>query len=147
MALNFTINSSEAFKSLRNFTANFNWSFNLSDYPSIENMTKIQLSNNTSIVNESVQHFFTPIGDYWIKASGLEAWFYMFLVYFTVGVIWIKTKSMFPTAMALLLFATLIALPATTGQIYVPLEVLTVLYVSLVIGIAGVLYSLLVGRT
>jgi len=49
--------------------------------------------------------------------------------------------------MALLLFATLIALPATAGQIYVPMEVLVVLYASLVIGLAGVLYSLLVGRT
>lgn len=134
------INWSNALKSVKNFSNNFNWSFNLSDYPSIENFTKLNVSDPST----STRYFFTPISDYWVALMG--SWFYVFLIYFTCGIVYVKSKSIYPTSIAMLLLATLVAAPATAGTLYVPYEVLIVLYVSTVLALAGVLYSLFVGR-
>lgn len=135
------VNFTEALKTIRNFNSNFNWSFNLSVYPKIENFTKLNMTDTQN----TTRYFFTGISDYWLAVMG--SWFYVFLIYFTCGLIYVKSKSIFPTSLAMLLMSILVAAPATAGTFYVPVEVLIVLYVSLVLAFAGVLYSLFVGRS
>ena len=138
--MSLSINMTDALKSLKGFRDNYNWNFNLSNYSSIENFTKI----NSSDVSNATTYFFTPISDYWLYTFG--SWFYVILVYFCSALVYIKSKSIFPTSMVLLLMANLVAVPATMGAVLIPYEVLSALYLSIVISTAGVLYSLLVGR-
>lgn len=139
----FNVNMSEAMKSLRNLTENYNYSFNISNYPSIQKLTNISVNVNET--NKTVDAFFTFINDYWGKLMG--EWFYIFLIYFTVGIVYVKTKSIFPTTLALLLLSVAIMGASMAGIASLSMPVMFVLYISLVLSFAGVLYALFVGRS
>lgn len=139
----FNVNMSEAMKSLRNLTENYNYSFNISNYPSIQKLTDISVNVNET--NKTVDAFFTFINDYWGKLMG--EWFYIFLIYFTVGIVYVKMKSIFPTTLALLLLSVAIMGASMAGIASLSMPAMFVLYISLVLGFAGVLYALFVGRS
>jgi len=98
--------------------------FNISNYQSIINFTN--LSNPVN--------FFLPVKDVWMSVMG--NWFFTFIIFVTCGVVYIKSRSIFPTSLILLLMsATMIAV--------MPHEVGIVMYLALVLAIFGVLYGLL----
>ena len=107
-----------------------NWSlinssvFNITSYPAILNFTN--MSNPLA--------FFSTVNSVWIHAMG--NWFYSFLIFLTCGVVYIKTRSIFPTALTLLLLsATMIAV--------LPNEVGMVMYLAMVLAVFVVLWALI----
>jgi len=106
---------------------NVSININLSTYPHLQNFTN--LSN--------VEQFFTPV--YW-WTDVLGNWFYTFILYVTVGMVFLKTKSIFAAALVLLLLSSvMVAL--------IPHEAGLVVYLSLVLALFGVLYKLLRGES
>ena len=98
--------------------------FNISNYSAIMNFTNLT----------SPEAFFSPIKEVWLSAMG--NWFYTLLLFMTVGVVYIKTQSIFPTSLVLLILSAvmIVAMPAEVGYI---------MYLALVLAIFGVLYGLL----
>ena len=114
-------------ENLSNITVpNYNFSdvgVNLSNYPAIQNLTNLS----------SVEKFFTPV--YW-WTNVLGNWFYALLLFVTVGMVYVKTNSVFSTSLVMLLMsATMIVL--------LPYEAGLIVYLALVLSLAGVLYSLI----
>ena len=98
------------------------WNFNLSNY------TEIKQFMNMSNASD----YFIPV-KYWTNVMG--AWFYVMIVYLTIGMVFVKTRSIFPTSIALLFLSAVMAAN-------LPTPVSLVLYSSLVLGVFGVLYSI-----
>ena len=91
-------NHTEAYQSLNNMR-NANLSINLSNYPAIQNMT------NSSALDEpgaAANAIFTPINSFWASPAVWGSWFYVILIFFTVGVIYIKSQSLHRTSIAML---------------------------------------------
>lgn len=99
--------------------------FNISNYSAIMNFTNLS----------KPEAFFSPVQEVWLGTMG--AWFYAFMMFMTVGVVYIKSKSIFPTSLVLLILSAVMvaAMPAEVGL---------VMYLALVLAIFGVLYGLLV---
>ncbi len=129
------VNWSQALQEINN-VSKLNWTFNVTNYPAINNLTHLNTSNVTSFFNG----FMTPITAVWV--ANLHEWFYVLLIYFTVGVVYIKSRSVFPTALVLLFMSIAVML-----GVAVTLPVKVALYVSLGLALTGVLYGLLVGRS
>lgn len=129
------------------FHENFTWSFDMDNYSSIQNMTNIQMNpaGNETITENSIKAFFTPISDYWVASSVMGAWFYVLIMLFTVGVVYGKTKRLEPTAITMLILSMIAAVPATTGDWVLPIEVLGIVYTCTALSVAGVLYSAFTG--
>ena len=137
----------DAFRSMDNFHENFSWSYDMDNYSSIQNMTNIQMNptGNETITENSIKSFFTPISDYWVAGSVMGAWFYVIIMLFTVGVVYGKTKRLEPTAITMLILSMIAAVPATTGDWVLPVEVLGIVYTCTALSVAGVLYSTFTG--
>ncbi len=99
--------------------------FNISSYPAILNFTNLTRP----------EAFFSPIKEVWLNAIG--DWFYTSIVFLTCGVVYIKSRSIFPTALLLLFLsaAMIVAMPYEVGM---------VMYLALVLAIFAVLWALLV---
>ncbi|MBP2029375.1 hypothetical protein J2755_000295 [Methanohalophilus levihalophilus] len=112
-----------------NTTFQFDWNttyndsaFNLSNYPSIMNFTDLT----------SPDAFMVPVTDVWIVAFG--DWFYVILMMICVGYVLIKSRSIFPTSLTLLLLSAI-------GAYSIPTEVVYVMYLMLVLSLFGALYG------
>lgn len=136
------INQSEAFKSMNNLKENFNYSFNVSDYPALTNMTN---SSALETPATAAQSLFTPINSYWASPSLWGPWFYVALIVFTVGTIYAKSQNIFRTSIAMLFMSLIAAVPGATGAIYIPSTALYTLYIFTGIALTGALYSMWVG--
>ncbi|RLI79401.1 hypothetical protein DRP04_09180 [Archaeoglobales archaeon] len=99
--------------------------FNISSYPAILNFTNLTRP----------EAFFSPIKEVWLNTMG--DWFYAFIVFLTCGVVYIKSRSIFPTALLLLFLsaAMIVAMPYEVGII---------MYLALVLALFAVLWALLV---
>jgi hypothetical protein len=133
-------NQTEAFKSLNSFS-NMNYSFNVSNYPAITQMTNSSAADNATSAANSI---FTPITYYWVGTWG--SWFYVLLIIFTVGTIYIKSQSVHRTSIALLFMSLLAVVPGTAGALYIPSVALYTLYILTGFALLGVLYSFWVGE-
>lgn len=134
-------NQTEAYQSLNNMR-NANISINLSNYPAIQNMT------NSSALDEpgaAANAIFTPINSFWASPAVWGSWFYVILIFFTVGVIYIKSQSLHRTSIAMLLLSLVAVVPGSTGALYIPSTALHTLWIFSAIGLAGVLYSFWAG--
>lgn len=135
------MNHTAAFQSLNNLKS-ANISINLSNYTAIQNMT------NASALDEpgaAANAIFTPINSFWASASIWGSWFYVLVIFFTVGTIYIKSQSLHRTSIAMLLLSLLAVVPGSTGALYIPSTALHTLYIFSAVGLAGVLYSFWAG--
>lgn len=135
-------NRTEAFESINNMHDSYNYTFNTSNYSAISNMT------NSSVVDDpgaAAQSIFTPINSYWASSAVWGSWFYVFLIFFTVGTIYIKSQSIHRASIAMLFMSLLAVVPGSTGALYIPSIALHTLYIFSAVGLAGVLYSFWVG--
>jgi hypothetical protein len=130
-----------AFQSLNNIR-NLNMSIDLTSYPAIQNMTNATALDNP---NTAVQSLFTPINSFWASSSIWGSWFYVILIIFTVGIVYIKSQSLHRTSIAMLLLSLLAIAPNSSGNLYIPVSALHTLYIFTGIALAGVLYSFWVG--
>lgn len=134
-------NQTAAFQSLNNMRS-ADVSINLSNYTAIQNMT------NASALDEpgaAANAIFTPINSFWASPSLWGPWFYVMLIFFSVGVIYIKSQSLHRTSIAMLLMSLLAVVPGSTGALYIPSTALHTLYIFSAVGLAGVLYSFWAG--
>lgn len=140
-------NRTDAFKSVRGMHDNLDWSFNVTDYSNIENITMMQMSaDNTSVAESSIRSFFTPITGYWVEMSAFGAWFYVLVMFFTCGTVFIKSKGdLHVTSVAMLAMSIIVAVPATAGAFVIPAEIISLLYVLIAISLAFILYNLFAG--
>ncbi|NPA86795.1 MAG: hypothetical protein GXO00_02190 [Candidatus Diapherotrites archaeon] len=109
-----------------------NWSINWSSlsvtrYSSILNYTNLS----------SYSAFFSPIKDVWM--SSLHSWFFAFVIFITCGVTYIKMRSLFPTAIVMLLISSVMIAAA-------PREVGIAVYLTAVLALFAIFYSLLAER-
>ncbi len=135
-------NRSAAFESLNNMHKSFNYTFNTSDYPAISNMTNSSVVDDPGAVANSI---FTPINSFWASPAVWGPWFYVLLIFFTVGTIYVKSQSIHRASMIMLFLSLIAAVPGSSGAIYIPSTALHTLYIFSAVGLAGVLYSFWVG--
>jgi len=136
-------NKSAAFESLNNMHASFNYTFNTSDYPAISNMTNASVVDDPGAVANSI---FTPINSFWASPAVWGSWFYVFLIFFTVGTVYIKSQSIHRASIIMLFLSLIAVVPGSTGALYIPSAALHTLYIFSAVGLAGVLYSFWVGE-
>lgn len=134
-------NRTAAFQSLNNIK-NSSTSVNLSNYPAIQQMTNSTAGDNTTTAINSI---FTPISSFWASSSVYSSWFYVILIFFTIGVVYVKSQSLHRTCIAMLFMGLLAVAPNTAGVLYIPSSALYTLYVLTGLGLLGVLYSFWVG--
>lgn len=134
-------NQTAAFQSLNNIRS-ANFSFNLSNYPAIQNMTNASALDDPTTAANAI---FTPINSFWASPALWGSWFYVMLIFFSVGVIYIKSQSLHRTSIAMLLLSLLAVVPGSTGALYIPSTALHTLYIFSSVGLAGVLYSFWAG--
>lgn len=135
-------NRTEAFESINNMHDSYNYTFNTSNYSTISNMT------NSSVVDDpgaAAQSIFSPINSFWASSAVWGSWLYVFLIFFTVGTIYIKSQSIHRASIAMLFMSLLAVVPGSSGALYIPSTALHTLYIFSAIGLAGVLYSFWVG--
>lgn len=130
-----------AFQSLNNIR-NFNMSIDLNSYPAIQNMTNSSALDNPQTAAETL---FTPVNSYWASSAAWGSWFYVFLIIFTVGIVYIKSQSLHRTSIAMLLMSLLAIAPNSAGVLYIPAAALHTLYIFTGLSLAGVLYTFWVG--
>ena len=136
-------NQSAAFESLNNMHESFNYTFNTSDYPAISNMTNSSVVDDPGAVANSI---FTPINSFWASPAVWGSWFYVFLIFFTVGTVYIKSQSIHRASIIMLFLSLIAVVPGSTGALYIPSTALHTLYIFSAVGLAGVLYSFWVGE-
>lgn len=115
---------------MSNTSLNYSWDItttNITDYDSITNFTN--MSNYNS--------FFVPINEVWIPA--MSGWFWLIIIFLTTGVVLIKSRSMFPTSLTLLLLCSVLVSA-------VPVEIASIMYLLMVLGFFGVLWGLFESR-
>lgn len=132
-----TYNHTAASQSL-NALNNANLSINLSNYSSINKMTQVEDVNNATQVANSI---FTPISDFWASNALWGSWFYVILIFFTIGTVYIKSQDLHRTCIAMLYMGLLAVAPASVGIIYIPSSALYALYIMTGAALAGVLYN------
>jgi uncharacterized membrane protein len=136
-------NKSEAFESLNNMHESFNYTFNTSDYPAISNMTNSSVVDDPGAVANGI---FTPINSFWASPAVWGSWFYVFLIFFTVGTVYIKSQSIHRASIIMLFLSLIAVVPGSTGALYIPSAALHTLYIFSAVSLAGVLYSFWVGE-
>lgn len=134
-------NRTAAYQSMNNLK-NVNLSSNLSNYPAIQQMTNGTAADNASTAAQSI---FTPISSFWASSSVYGSWFYVLLIFFTVGVVYTKSQSLHRASIAMLFMGLLAVAPNSAGVLYIPSTALYTLYIFTGLGLAGVLYSAWVG--
>lgn len=140
---NFTdYNKSEAFSSLNNMKENLSWSFNETNYAAIQQMTNASAADDPTSTAQSI---FTPINSFWASSAVYGSWFYVLLIFLTVGTVYVKSQNLFRTCITMLFMGLLASAPGAAGIIYIPSQALHTLYILTAIGLAGVLYSFWVG--
>lgn len=95
------------------------------------NWTWVNKSITDMLNNTTPETFFGPVH---VAMSPFGGFFYPLLILFTVGLVWIKSQS-FAAATFVLILLSVIAVQ------FVPAEVQWYLYIMVVLGIAGLLYS------
>lgn len=119
---------------------NFNMTIDLTSYPAIQNMT-----NSTALETPqtAANAIFTPVNSFWASGAVWGSWFYVILIIFTVGIVYVKSQSLHRTSIVML-FMSLLAV-GSSGVLYIPATALHTLYVFTGIAVAGTLYSFWVG--
>lgn len=97
--------------------------FNITAYPSIMKFTNLS----------SYDAIFTPFTDIWI-AQVYGAWWWVLVLFVTVGTTLVKSKEIFPTAFVLLIVSAILSQA-------VPPEIQTIMYLLMVLGFFGALYG------
>lgn len=138
-------NRTEAFKSINNMHESFNYSYNLSNYSSLSNMTNASVLDDPEPAGAVANSIFTPINSFWASPAVWGSWFYVFLIFFTVGTIYIKSQSLHRASIIMLFMSLLAVVPGSTGALYIPSTALHTLYIFSAVGLAGVLYSFWAG--
>lgn len=134
-------NKTAAHSSLNNLQ-NFNMSIDLNKYPAIHNLTNASALNTP---DTAVQTLFTPINSFWAAPNLWGSWFYVLLIFFTVGTVYIKSQSLHRTCIVMLFMSLLAAAPGASGALYIPASALHLLYVLSGVALAGILYAFWVG--
>lgn len=110
---------------------NYSWEnftmVNVSDYPRITNFTN--MSNYNS--------FFVPINEVWIPIMG--GWFWVLIIFLTTGAVLIKSRSIFPSSLTLLILSSVLVTA-------VPPVVASLLYLLMVLGFFGALWGFFESR-
>lgn len=135
-------NKTEAMKSLNGMRENFTYEFNTSNYHALDNMTNATALDDPTAAANAI---FTPINSFWASPAVWGSWFYVLLIFITVGTIYIKSQNLARTSIVCLFLGLLASAPGATGIIYIPLPALHTLYIVTGLGLAGVLYSTFVG--
>lgn len=136
-----TYNREAAFQSL-NKIREANISVNLDNYSTLQNMSFNGTVNST---NETAKAIFTPITDFWASPAVWGSWFYVVLIFFTVGMVYVKSQNIFRTSIVMLLMSLLAVVPSQIGAYYIPSTALHTLYILTGLSVAGILYTVLVG--
>lgn len=140
---NFTdYNKTEAFRSLNNMNENLSWKFNESNYTAIQQMTNANAADSPATAAQSI---FTPINSFWASSAVYGSWFYVLLIFLTVGTVYIKSQNLFRTCITMLFMGLIASAPGATGVIYIPSQALHTLYILTAVALVGVLYSFWVG--
>lgn len=140
---NFTdYNKTEAFRSLNNMNENLSWKFNESNYTAIQQMTNANAADSPATAAQSI---FTPINSFWASSAVYGSWFYVLLIFLTVGTVYIKSQNLFRTCITMLFMGLIASAPGATGVIYIPSQALHTLYILTAVGLVGVLYTFWVG--
>lgn len=136
----------DARASLDGMRDNFTWSYDPANYDSINNMTNLTPRGNETATDAAIRAVSTPYKDYWIDPAALGYWFYVAIVFFTVGVVYVKTKNIGNAAITMLLCSMLIIGPESAGALIVPAGIINIFYVMTALSLAAVLMSGLAGR-
>lgn len=133
-------NMSNATKSMDNLRQ-LNLTYNdIETYPGFDKLFAVDENNTTAMIDA----MFIPINSYWATDNALGAWFYAVIVIFTVGITYIKTKTMETTSLVLLILALMVAVPATAGTFVVPIAMLYLMYMCVVLALVGIFGSLFI---
>lgn len=116
---------------MNNSSYNYSWDnltmTNVTDYSRITNFTNMSSYNS----------FFVPVNEVWIAA--MAGWFWLLIIFLTTGVVLIKSRSIFPTSLTLLLLSAVLVSA-------VPSVVASLLYLLMVLGFFGALWGLFESR-
>lgn len=127
-------NTSNATKSIDNLQQ-MNLTYNdISAYPGFDKLLSVDENNTTAMIDA----MFIPVNSYWATDNALGSWFYVVIIIFTVGITYIKTKTMETTSLVLLILSLMVAVPATAGTFIVPSAVLYLMYMCVVLGLVGI---------
>jgi hypothetical protein len=128
------LNTTKATKSMtnmKNVTLTYK---SVDEYPGFNKLMAVDENNTTAMI----EAFLMPVNSYWTTDNALGAWFYALLVILTVGVTYIKTKTLETTSLVLLILSLMVAVPATAGTFIVPTAMLYLMYMCVVLGVAGI---------
>lgn len=134
-------NKTAAYSSLNNMKS-VNTSIDLNNYPAITNLTNSSALNTP---DTAVQTLFTPINSFWASNALWGSWFYVLLIFFTIGTVYIKSQSLHRTCIVMLFMGLLAAAPGASGVLYIPSAALHLIYVLTGIALAGIIYTAWVG--
>lgn len=135
-------NRETAFQSMNNLRES-NLSVNVSNYSAIQQMTNGSAADNATTAAISI---FTPINSFWASNAVFGSWFYVLLIFFTIGTVYIKSQSLHRTCLVMLFMGLLAVAPNSAGVLYIPSTALYTLYIFSGLGLLGVLYSFWVGE-
>ena len=126
-----TTKSTKSMTNMKNLTLAYK---TIDDYPGFSKLAAVDENNTTALI----EAFLMPVNSYWTTDNALGAWFYALLVILTVGVTYIKTKTLETTSLVLLILSLMVAVPATAGTFIVPTAMLYLMYMCVVLGVAGI---------
>lgn len=133
-------NMSNATKSMDNLRQ-MNLTYNdIETYPGFDKLFTVDENNTTAMIDAA----FIPVNSYWATDNALGSWFYAVLIIFTVGITYVKTKTMETTSLVLLILALMVALPATVGVFVVPTAMLYLMYICVLLGLVGIFGGLFI---
>ena len=137
------VNWTKAFAGANNMS-NFNYTFNVTDYPIMNGM--ISYNESKTEAENLITMIFSPISQYWASAAVFGYWFYVVLIVGTVLILYGKTKSLEVASLTMLMLSLLVAVPGATGVIIVPDTVLNIMYIFAALAFCGVLLGFFGGE-
>jgi|GEM_PF-3229971 len=129
-------NRTDAFSSIDGIRSDFDWEYNLSDYPYIENMTTIDSEEDipVQIIGVSITPF-----RWWVDGS-LGSWWYVIVIMGLLLITYVMTKQMSAVVVVSLLLSALALGSHDTGVIYMAPEAVKTLYLIVIGSIVAVVY-------
>lgn len=129
-------NRTDAFSSINGVRENFDWEYNLSDYPYIENMTTLNSSEDIPL--QIIRVSITPF-DWWVD-SPLGSWWYVIVIMGLLLITYVMTKQMSAVSVVSILLSSLALGSHLTGVIYIAPEAVKTLYLIVIGSIVAVVY-------
>jgi len=138
-------NTSDAYSSLENLTNGLADNLTAVDplnNTNITNMTNVSLTNNSQTVHAIVY----PADKLWVQTI-FGGWFYVIVIYAITLLIFAKHDGdIGTTSWALLLMSAITLAANQLGNISLPVDIIQILYVSVALGVAGALYTIVAGQ-